>query len=80
MIEKESDTEKGDTFEVLEEIIKEGLIQRFEYTFELAWNMMKDYAMYQRNTEIGGSRNAIRYAFSSNLIAYGDIWMEKRVA
>ena len=29
------------------EIVKEGLIQRFEYTFELAWNLMKDYAFYQ---------------------------------
>jgi len=28
--------------EVLEEIIKEGLIQRFEYTYEMAWNVMKD--------------------------------------
>lgn len=54
--------------EVLEEIIKEGLIQRFEYTYEMAWNVMKDYAYYQGNSEISGSRDAIRYAFSSNLI------------
>ena len=72
----ESDLEIGDSYEVLEEIIKEGLIQRFEYTYELAWNMMKDYAMYQGNPEIGGSRDAIRYAFSSNLIADGDVWMD----
>ena len=31
--------------------------------------------MYQGNSEIGGSRDAIRYAFSSNLIANGDLWM-----
>ena len=35
---------------VLNEMIKEGLIQRFEYTHELAWNVMKDYAEYQGNT------------------------------
>ncbi len=64
------------TGEVLEEIIKEGLIQRFEYTYEMAWNVMKDYALYQGISEIGGSRDAIRYAFSSNLITDGDIWME----
>jgi nucleotidyltransferase substrate binding protein (TIGR01987 family) len=62
--------------EVLEEIIKEGLIQRFEYTYEMAWNVMKDYAYYQGNSEIGGSRDAIRYAFSSNLIENGEMWME----
>ena len=37
------------------DLLKEGLIQRFEYTHELAWNVMKDYAEYQGNTEIRGS-------------------------
>lgn len=68
--------EIDNTEEVLEEIIKEGLIQRFEYTYEMAWNVMKDYAYYQGNSEIGGSRDAIRYAFSSNLIENGEMWME----
>lgn len=27
----------------LTDLEKEGLIQRFEYTHELAWNVMKDY-------------------------------------
>ncbi len=61
---------------VFEEIIREGLIQRFEYTFETAWNVMKDYALHQGNSEIGGSRDAIRYAFSSKLISDGDMWMD----
>ena len=62
--------------DVLGEIVKEGLIQRFEYTYEMAWNVMKDYALYQGNSDIGGSRDAIRYAFSTNLIADGDMWMD----
>lgn len=41
--------------DVLEEIIKEDLIQRFEYTYEMAWNVIKDYALYQGNSQIGGS-------------------------
>ena len=28
---------------IIEEILKEGVIQRFEYTHELAWNVMKDF-------------------------------------
>ena len=70
------DLEQNVAEEVLEEIIKEGLIQRFEYTYEMAWNVMKDYALYQGNSEIGGSRDAIRYAFSLNIISDGDLWMD----
>jgi len=60
----------------LDDIIKEGLIQRFEYTHELAWNVMKDYAIYQGNTAVSGSRDAIREAFSLGLIQQGKIWMD----
>jgi nucleotidyltransferase substrate binding protein (TIGR01987 family) len=70
------DLEQSKAEEVLEEIIKEGLIQRFEYTYEMAWKVMKDYALYQGNSEIGGSRDAIRYAFTLNLISDGDMWMD----
>jgi nucleotidyltransferase substrate binding protein (TIGR01987 family) len=61
---------------VRDEIIKEGLIQRFEYTHELAWNVMKDYAAYQGNPDIGGSRDAVREAFQLNLITNGKVWMD----
>jgi len=58
------------------EIIKEGLIQRFEYTHELGWNVMKDFAEYQGNFEIKGSRDATREAFQMKLITQGEIWMD----
>lgn len=61
---------------VLDEMIKEGLIQRFEYTHELAWNVMKDYAVYQGNSTVGGSRDATREAFQMQLISDGKIWMD----
>ena len=57
-------------------MIKEGLIQRFEYTHELAWNVMKDYAAYQGNAGVGGSRDASREAFQLNLISDGSVWMD----
>ena len=44
---------------ILDEIVKEGLIQRFEYTHELAWNVMKDYAIYQGNPTVGGDRKSV---------------------
>ena len=43
-------------------------IQRFEYTHELAWKVMKDYAEYQGYTDIRSSRDAIRKALEMGLI------------
>lgn len=55
---------------------KQGLIQAFEFTHELAWNTLKDYFTYQGNTAITGSRDATREAFKFNLIQDGEGWME----
>ncbi len=66
----------SDTGYVLDEMIKEGLIQRFEYTHELAWNVMKDYASFQGNTNVGGSRDATREAFQLKIVSDGKIWMD----
>jgi nucleotidyltransferase substrate binding protein (TIGR01987 family) len=59
----------------LNELEEQGLIQAFEFTHELAWNVMKDYFEYQGNTNITGSRDATREAFQKNLIENGDHWM-----
>lgn len=68
-----ADTDLGS---VLNEMVKEGLIQRFEYTHELAWNVMKDYAEYQGNSTVGGSRDTSREAFKLQLISNGQVWMD----
>ena len=55
----------------------DGLIQRFEFTFELAWKLMKSYAEFQgTDKEIMGSRDAIRWAFENKIISDSGIWME----
>lgn len=55
---------------------KQGLIQAFEYSQELAWSVMKDFLEYQGNQNIKGSRDAIREAFRVNLIEDGETWMQ----
>ena len=60
----------------LNELEEQGLIQAFEFTHELAWNVMKDYFEYQGNTTITGSRDATREAFQKGLIEDGAQWME----
>jgi len=64
--------EKG----ALNELEQQGLIQAFEYTYELAWNTLKDYFEVQGETDIHGSRDAFRLAFKRGLIKDGETWMD----
>ncbi len=59
----------------LNEFEEQGLIQAFEYTYELAWNVIRDYLREQGNQNIHGSRDAIREAFTLELINDGNGWM-----
>lgn len=59
----------------LSDLEKQGLIQAFEFTHELAWNVMKDYFAYQGSVAITGSRDAVREAFNKGLIIGGEGWM-----
>ena len=64
--------EKG----ALNEFEQQGLIQCFEYTYELAWNCIKDLFEAQGEVGIIGSRDAFRLAFKRGLIENGELWME----
>lgn len=57
-------------------IIKEGIVQRFEFTHELAWKVLKDYLLYEGIQNVTGSRSATREAFKMGLISDGQKWME----
>jgi nucleotidyltransferase substrate binding protein (TIGR01987 family) len=59
----------------LNELEQQGLIQAFEYTYELSWNVIKDYLIFQGITDITGSRDAFRMAFNRGLIEEGQVWM-----
>ena len=55
---------------------QQGLIQMFEFTHELAWNVLKDYLEAQGVQGVVGSRGATREAFKNGLIVEGEVWME----
>ena len=75
-ITKES-LDTGEEFGLIQiDLIKQGLIQSFEFTHDLAWNVIKDYVHYQGNQSVRGSRDATREGFSMGLIEDGDVWME----
>ena len=60
----------------LSELEQQGLVQVFEFTHELAWNMLKDFLEAQGIAGLIGSRDAIRTAFKNGLIQEGETWME----
>lgn len=60
----------------LSRLEKQGFIRGFEYTYELAWNLLRDYLRWQGSTSVTGSRDAIREAFSAGLVDDGERWMQ----
>ena len=63
--------------DALNQLEKEGAIQRFEYCFELAWKTMKDYL------EQGGlvlsivtPRQVLKEAFAAKLLDDGQVWID----
>lgn len=62
-------------FSKLSHLEKEGLIQRFEYTFELAWKTLKDY-LESQEVPANFPREVIKSAFHYGLIQDGETWMD----
>ena len=60
----------------LNEMEQQGLIKAFEYTFELAWTVIKDFYEYQGITNLQGSRDAFRTGVERGLISDGEEWMK----
>jgi nucleotidyltransferase substrate binding protein (TIGR01987 family) len=60
----------------LSELEEQGLIQAFEFTHELAWNLLKDYLESRGFKDIHGSRDTSRLAFKEGYIENGEAWME----
>lgn len=54
---------------------EEGLIQRFEYTFELAWKTMKDFLEYS-GVRASLPRDVIKEAFNKEIVSNGQAWID----
>ncbi len=55
---------------------KEGVIQRYEYTFEVAWKTLKDFLESEGITSLTGPRSVIKEAFSKEIISNGHAWID----
>ena len=50
-------------------------IQRFEFTFELAWKFLKEF-FFERGLELNYPKEIIKEAFSVNLIDDENLWIK----
>ena len=64
----------------LSELEQQGLIQAFEFTHELAWNVMRDYLRSLGQDGLMASRDSTRAAFAAGLILDGESWMDMIVS
>jgi nucleotidyltransferase substrate binding protein (TIGR01987 family) len=55
---------------------EEGLIQRFEYTFELAWKCLQDLLQERGYANVRGPRPVLEQAFQDGIITHGTGWLE----
>lgn len=59
----------------------DGVLHRYEFTFELAWKTLKDYLEYLGITvNTGSPREVIKESFAHNLISDGEIWIKMMLA
>lgn len=59
----------------LSDLEQAGTVQRFEFTFELAWKLMKDYMVFQGvDVDTSFPREIIKEAFQSGLIRNDAPW------
>ena len=59
------------------EIVIDGVLHRYEFTFELAWKCMKDYMEYLGlESKTGSPREIIQLAYKQNIIDNGEIWIQ----
>ncbi len=63
------------SFQSLSVLEKEGMVQRFEYTFELAWKTLKDY-LEAEEVDARFPRDVIKAAFHYGVIEDGEAWMD----
>ncbi len=61
--------------QTLSDLEKAGLIQIYEFTFELAWKTLKDY-LEEKKVDVKFPKDTIKEAFKYELIEDGDTWMD----
>jgi nucleotidyltransferase substrate binding protein (TIGR01987 family) len=69
--------EKGN-IDDLSELEKEGMIQRFEYSFELAWKTLQDILLYKGYQDIAGPNPVLEQSLKDGYITDEMQWRKMK--
>jgi len=67
--------EKGKNIIEPSDIEIQGIIQSFEFTFELSWKTMKDF-LESQGVDCNYPREVLKMAFHHNIVTAGETWLE----
>ena len=59
----------------LSDLEKAGVIQTYEFTFELAWKTVKDY-LEEKGISVKFPRDTIKEGFRYDILEDGDLWID----
>ena len=57
------------------DLLRDGVIQRFEFTFELAWKTLKAVFEDEGLTGLNSPKTVLREAFAAELIKDDELWL-----
>ena len=59
----------------LDDLERDGLVQRFEFTFELAWKSLKEYMEQQGVSDLRFPKQVLKEAYGAGIIDHDEIWI-----
>lgn len=57
-------------------IIRDAAIQRFEFTFDLSWKLLKVILEENKGILVSSPKDTFRQAYKAALIQYDELWLE----
>lgn len=57
-------------------VLLDGTIQRFEFTIELAWKLLKEYLSYEKLGDFNSPRATVKESYKQGIISDGETWLD----
>lgn len=68
--------EEALTPKIPDQFVYDASIKRFEFTYELAWKLMKALIEYKGGEDVRFPRDVFREAYAKGLLENGEIWLD----